>query len=235
MNYKDIELKIKHNPFKSLNDAVYEIIYENIIFLNIIPGDIISERKLAEDFSVSRTTVNNALKRLAMEGLVIISSRKPTIVSDISYDDFIKLITTRNSLEVAAAGDAVKKMSHEELNLLLHYGNELITDKKDLSHYIKCEDTFHSYIIECSKNHYLIEMYKLIKPAINRYRSLYFYYYCSEEYNSENKLLCEAFKERNSSIVKSAMNNHIYRLTKISKEKFNKSIEETIKLIKNNH
>lgn len=231
MDNKELEKKLKQNPFQSLNDAVYELLYENIIYFNILPGDILSERKLAEEFNVSRTTINNALKRLASEGMVTVSSRKPTVVSDISYDDFKNLIISRNALEVEASGEALKKMTDTELKTLLSYGNVLVNKKKDLFHYIQSEDSFHYYIVQCSRNNYIIDMYKLIKPAINRYRALYFHYYLSEEYNSENKLLCEAFKSRNASIVKSAMKNHIYRLTKFSEDAFNKSIQQTIKLV----
>lgn len=233
MNSKDVEEKLKLNLFKPLYEVVFEIIYENILYLKLIPGDILNERELAKDLQVSRTTVNNALKKLSDIGFVECSSRRHTIVSNVSYNDCIRLWKCRTAIETAAAEEAILNMTEQDIEILANYNNELAIFERDIKKYLYGEENFHYYIIKCSKNPYLINTYNLIKPAILRYLSLtYFYYLTNDLYFTEHKLILESFKFKYNIGAGNAIKSHLSRAYNIPKKELDITINNTIKLIK---
>ena len=65
-----MEKEFKDNPFLNLNDAVYRLLYQNIINLTLKPGSALSETSLAKELDLSRTPIRNALMQLQKNGLV---------------------------------------------------------------------------------------------------------------------------------------------------------------------
>jgi len=53
----------------SVQDA-YNRILDNIIHLDLKPGEVVTENSLAEKFGLGRTPLREALKRLEVEGLI---------------------------------------------------------------------------------------------------------------------------------------------------------------------
>ena len=80
MDKKSIDTIMSINPFKPLNDIIYEIILDEILKLKLLPGDKLVESTIAESLNISRTTVNYALKRLSEDGLVTDSKGKVSFV-----------------------------------------------------------------------------------------------------------------------------------------------------------
>ena len=74
---------------QSLSSMVYETIKEKIIKGELLPGCVLMERTLAEDFKISRTPVREALKRLLQEGWVVWEERRKAVVSEIKESDVI--------------------------------------------------------------------------------------------------------------------------------------------------
>ena len=68
----------------TIGDSVYEQLLEEILTLQYLPGEKLSEILLAEKYGVSRAPVRNALGRLEQDGLVRIKPQSGTIVSEIS-------------------------------------------------------------------------------------------------------------------------------------------------------
>ncbi|MCG2969121.1 GntR family transcriptional regulator, partial [Escherichia coli] len=54
----------------SLREEIYQTLKQGIITLEFPPDQRLNDKELAEKFSVSRTPVREALKRLEDEGLV---------------------------------------------------------------------------------------------------------------------------------------------------------------------
>ena len=65
---------------QNLSSAVYEAIKDKIINGEFLPGSILMERSIAEEFGVSRTPVREALKRLSQEGWVDWEERRRAVM-----------------------------------------------------------------------------------------------------------------------------------------------------------
>ena len=82
----------------SIAEAVFNTIEQDILDGNIKSGEILTELKLCELLSVSRTPVREALKRLKQEGMII-ESGKGAIVVGISQKDIDDIYKIRLKLE----------------------------------------------------------------------------------------------------------------------------------------
>ncbi len=72
---------------KNLPLELSEILSDRIIRMELKAGDRILEAKVAREFSVSQSTVREALRIMERSGLVEISQRRGTYVTQLSADD----------------------------------------------------------------------------------------------------------------------------------------------------
>ena len=79
-----------------LNDVVYNIIENGILYGMLPPGTRLGVVRIAGLLEVSRTPVSEALEQLSNEGLVVTpSNRKGHYVFDISHTSLEQLFTPR--------------------------------------------------------------------------------------------------------------------------------------------
>src|SRR5690606_6622085 len=67
---------------------VFERLRNEILSLDLRPGQLIDEASLAARFHVSRSPVREALVRLAAEGLVDTVPNKGTVVTPLNFNEF---------------------------------------------------------------------------------------------------------------------------------------------------
>ncbi len=88
-------------------------------------------------------------------------------------EDYFDLNNFRYVLELLAAGYAALRITEKELGTLYRYTVALdeAYQSGDYKNVFSAENTFHEYIVLCSKNKYLIDAYKNIEPQMKRYRA----------------------------------------------------------------
>src|SRR6185437_15336412 len=96
----------EHGPSMLLRDDIYTTLRQNILSLKLAPGSELREQLLAEEFSVSKSPVREALLRLEQERLVEIMSRQGYRVAPISIIDAQDMYSFRIVLEAACAIEA---------------------------------------------------------------------------------------------------------------------------------
>src|ERR1700744_5954455 len=96
----------------------YTQIKARIIDLTYQPGERLSETKLAEEFGLGRSPIRTALLRLESEGWVEISPQSGTFVGALSEREIQELTEFRAILEAFCAGQAVARISAEDLEIL---------------------------------------------------------------------------------------------------------------------
>ena len=83
-------------------DRVYSYLREQIINGNLRPGEKLVESRIAEQLSLSRGPVRDALKHLALEGLVDYQTNRGCSVALLSPKDAYEVFFMRGSLEKLA-------------------------------------------------------------------------------------------------------------------------------------
>lgn len=80
---------------------IYGRIYEAVIEHRLLPGTKLSEERVAELFSVSRTQVRGVLQRLAVEQLVTLIPNRGAFVTTPSAEEAHDVLEVRRTLEPA--------------------------------------------------------------------------------------------------------------------------------------
>jgi DNA-binding GntR family transcriptional regulator len=83
----------------SPDERVFSAIYDAVQGQRLVPGLKLKEMELANLFKVSRTSVRNALLRLAHKGLVDIAPNRGAIVAQLSPEDCRQLYEARRAIE----------------------------------------------------------------------------------------------------------------------------------------
>ena len=100
---------------RALYQDVAERLRQQIYARQLEPGSWIDEMKLAAEFGISRTPLREALKVLAVEGLVTMKLRRGAYVTEMSGDDVAQVYHLLALLESDAAGDVAEHASDAEL------------------------------------------------------------------------------------------------------------------------
>ena len=77
---------------------VYETLRDEILNLTLQPGEPIDEIGLAERLSMSRTPIREAIRKLELEGLVLMIPRKGAEVAQITEKNMQDVLEVRNAL-----------------------------------------------------------------------------------------------------------------------------------------
>jgi len=94
----------KRRPLERLDTKrAYERIREWITALELAPGSVIDDGKLADDLGMGVVPVREALKLLAHENLVTITPRHGLYVADVNIPDLERLSEMRLALEGLSA------------------------------------------------------------------------------------------------------------------------------------
>jgi DNA-binding GntR family transcriptional regulator len=84
----------------SLAEQAYSLLKKAIISGKLAPEKELPEEKVASDLGVSRTPLREAIRKLAMEGLVVLNKGKPATVATFTKEDSLEFIELRRVLEI---------------------------------------------------------------------------------------------------------------------------------------
>jgi DNA-binding GntR family transcriptional regulator len=131
------------------------------------------EIQLAEEMGVSRTPVREAIRKLELEGLVLMVPRKGAYVAGLSLKDVADVFEIRRALEGLAAELAADRITDEELENLERYLVKIADeiDRGDLNKVIETDTDFHTLLYQASRNQRLSQIISNLREQIQRYRA----------------------------------------------------------------
>lgn len=144
-------------------EIAYEQIKNMILTLEIGPGEVISELKLARELEISRTPVREAIRRLEHEGLVETrNKRKRVYILRIREIDAIFDLKRGIEGEIARVAPNRRQAEHtQRLSDLLkvidgfgdsHPFTNLTHDHTVVREWLELDNQFHSLIFEMAQN-----------------------------------------------------------------------------------
>lgn len=147
----------------SLKARIYESLKNAIMNMNIYDDDTelrLDERRLSEQFGISRTPLREALARLDQEGLVNIVPRRGIYIVRKSKAEILEMITVWAALESMAARLITQNASDEEIAslraLCSTFDGEAV--KARIDEYSETNIKFHQAILALSKCELLKDM-----------------------------------------------------------------------------
>jgi len=167
-------LPIRLDSYQPLREVVCETLREAIISGVLKPGERLMEIQLAEELGVSRTPVREAIRKLELEGFVIMIPRRGTYVADLSIKDINEVFEVRTALDALAAGLAAERITDEELEqmerLLVHIGEYIEQD--DMDKIVEADSQFHDILYRASRNDRLVQIINNLREQLTRFRSI---------------------------------------------------------------
>ena len=182
---------------------------------SFLPGAVLPEAYLAEQFEVSRTPVREALKQLQQEGLVEIRPKVGTFVREPTRREIIELFQIKESLEGLAASLMARRGEVPELTVLR--GNiadsEVAGRERDTEAYARLVHEFHWTIVHGADNLKLVEHYGRLMNQLAYQRLVL----RTVEHpgriaasTQEHRAVLEMIEHKDPFGAESAMRNHVY-------------------------
>ena len=170
------KLEIRMDEYLPVRDVVFNTLRQAILKGELKPGERLMEIQLANKLGVSRTPVREAIRKLELEGLVLMIPRKGAEVAEITRQDMEDVLEVRTALEELAVKDACDHITDAQLSELKKASNEFkkaLLEGKDL---VTCADAdmhFHDVILSATNNRRLIQMLNNLSEQMYRYRMEY--------------------------------------------------------------
>lgn len=144
----------RHVP---LREQVLAALRKCIVNGDYVPGERLTEDRLAEDFGVSRNPVREALRVVAAEGLVTIVPRRGVFVAVPDAVMITDMFAARERLETLAAKLAAERATSADiaaLRDLLDAGHDA-TDRADFSEVAELNSELHLLVVSIGGNKWL--------------------------------------------------------------------------------
>jgi len=203
---------IKLDNCKPLRELVFESLREAIISGKLPSGERVMEIQMAEEMGVSRTPVREAIRKLELEGLVVMIPRKGAYVAGISLKDIADVFEIRGALEGLAAELAAERITEEELEDLERYLVKISEESEsgDLDKVVETDTDFHSLIYRASRNQRLFQIINNLREQIQRFRTTSLSYPGRMKVAvEEHRKIVEAISGRDGELARKLAQEHI--------------------------
>ena len=163
-------MAIKKIAAKTLRQKVYEQLRQRILGAEILPGEIVSLRGLADKFGVSLLPVREAVWQLESERILVVKSNKRIEVNKLNRKEFDEVLSIRLLLESTAVEQACQQRPDSAVAkveaILKAMGKHVGKNHKA---YIRKNDQFHQAIYACSNSPLLLELIQRLLSRVNPY------------------------------------------------------------------
>ncbi len=200
------------NALLPLRDVVFKTLRRAILTGELKPGERLMEIHLADKLGVSRTPIREAIRKLELEGLVVMVPRRGAQVAHITSKGMSEVLEVRLALEELAVRLACDRITDEELERLLIACDafEKAVETEDIAKITNADVAFHDIIEEASHNARLSQIISNLAEQMYRYRVEYIK--DNSGWNTlikEHRMITDAIVKRDTSLATEAMHVHI--------------------------
>ncbi|MFI3327104.1 MAG: GntR family transcriptional regulator [Clostridia bacterium] len=158
-----------------LVDKIFDEIVSRINHYIYVSGDVVSEISLANEFSISRTPVREAIFRLIDIGLLVRDKSK-VVVKSLNYIDIKEILEARLALEIMSARTIIQRggLTDEEYSELISLQNEFqhSISGVNFEKNFELDANFHTALVKFSGNSRLIEFANRLNIQSDRFRQI---------------------------------------------------------------
>lgn len=167
--------KVNMNEYLPLRDVVFNTLRQAILRGELKPGERLMEIQLANKLGVSRTPIREAIRKLELEGLVLMVPRKGAEVADITEKSLRDVLEVRKALEELAVQITCDKITGEQIRELEGAAKEFekILKSSDVTEIAEADVHFHDIIYKATDNQRLIQLLNNLGEQMYRYRVEY--------------------------------------------------------------
>ena len=169
------DFQVNMDEYLPLRDVVFNTLRQAILRGELKPGERLMEIQLANKLGVSRTPIREAIRKLELEGLVLMIPRRGAEVAEITEKSLRDVLEVRRALEELAVKLACRKIQPEEIQELKDAAKEFerALQSKDVTLFAEADVKFHDIIYRITDNQRLIQLLYNFREQMYRYRVEY--------------------------------------------------------------
>lgn len=206
------DFKVTMNEYLPLRDVVFNTLRQAILKGELEPGERLMEIQLAERLGVSRTPIREAIRKLELEGLVLMIPRKGAEVAHISETSLREVLEVRRSLEELAIELACQRITEEGIQEV-EAAEAAFADairRGDAMNIAETDEHYHDMIYQSTGNSRLVQILNNLREQMYRYRLEYIKDADKRQILIvEHEHILKALKSHNIAEAKSAVREHI--------------------------
>lgn len=195
-----------------VSDTVFEVLQEAILDGVLPPSSWLREKELAQELSVSRTPIREALRRLAAESLVVIVAHQGAMVVPLTMEDILEVYSVREPLEGLAACQAASHRTQEQLDRIdgvldVMQRSCLQGSPQELA---AINIDFHKAIRKATGNNFLERFLTQIEHAVRRFgNTTYEFPEWATESLEEHSKITEAIRSGDPDLAEKLATDHM--------------------------
>lgn len=200
------------SEFLPLRDVVFHTLRKAILTGELKPGERLMEIHLADQLGVSRTPIREAIRKLELEGLVIMIPRRGAEVAQITEKSLKDVLEVRRALDALCAELACDRITEDEKLQLKKACDdfEKATATGDVTVIAEADVALHDIIVAATGNQRLMQLIGNLSEQMYRYR---FEYIKDESQHNhlvkEHRIIYESIIRRDKAAAAQAAREHI--------------------------
>ena len=169
------ELKMDVNEYLPLRDVVFNTLRQAILTGEMEPGERLMEIQLANKLGVSRTPIREAIRKLELEGLVLMIPRKGAEVAQITEKNMQDVLEVRKALEELSVQLACERITPEQVEEMKMAAEDFrkVLKSGDVTKIAEADVKFHDIIFAATNNQRLITLLNNLREQMYRFRVEY--------------------------------------------------------------
>jgi len=195
-----------------MKNTVYKELKTKIMSGKLLPGSILVEREISDEYSISRTPVREILWRLASDGLLEQEPSRGYIIRKISLEGIFNIFQSREGIEGMAARLACQKGDDKFFSNI----KEIRKRIKEIDIERNCQEgvffgrKLHDLIITTASNTFLSEFYNKLRDLTALTRNITQKSVLIEKKSKESHLaIINALEERDEEKSEYRMREHL--------------------------
>ena len=171
----DMDFEVNMNEYLPLRDVVFNTLRKAILRGELKPGERLMEIQLANKLGVSRTPIREAIRKLELEGLVLMIPRKGAEVAQITEKNMQDVLEVRKALEELSVQLACERITQEQVEEMKMAAEDFrkVLKSGDVTKIAEADVKFHDIIFVATNNQRLITLLNNLREQMYRFRVEY--------------------------------------------------------------
>ena len=171
----DMDFEVNMNEYLPLRDVVFNTLRKAILRGELKPGERLMEIQLANKLGVSRTPIREAIRKLELEGLVLMFPRKGAEVAQITEKNMQDVLEVRKALEELSVQLACERITPEQVEEMKMAAEDFrkVLKSGDVTKIAEADVKFHDIIFAATNNQRLITLLNNLREQMYRFRVEY--------------------------------------------------------------
>ena len=169
------DFSVNMNEYLPLRDVVFNTLRKAILRGELKPGERLMEIQLANKLGVSRTPIREAIRKLELEGLVLMIPRKGAEVAQITEKNMQDVLEVRKALEELSVQLACERITPEQVEEMKMAAEDFrkVLKSGDVTKIAEADVKFHDIIFAATNNQRLITLLNNLREQMYRFRVEY--------------------------------------------------------------